>query len=53
MELARKSRDLVCRPWPVRDLKCREFPLCILLLSQQIFNSYFKKKTTCFKEESS
>ena len=32
MELARKSRDLVCRRWPVRDLKCLEFPLCILLL---------------------
>ena len=32
MELARKSRDLICRPWPVRDLKCRVFPLCILLL---------------------
>ena len=32
MELARKSRDLICRPWPVRDLKCRVFPLCIFLL---------------------
>ena len=36
MELARKSRDLICRPWygpwPVRDLKCRVFPLWILLL---------------------
>ena len=32
MELARKSRDLTGRRWPVRDLKCLEFPLCILLL---------------------